>query len=73
MSDLSDIVARANAELKAAFDEVERRLVALEGTPPPPSNKLKWAPPALTSPSTVNVSSPGTYNLTGDSVVNLNL
>ena len=76
MSALSDIVAKfraASPNIAAAFDEVERRLVALEGTPPPPSNKLKWAPPALTSPSTVNVSSPGTYNLTGDSVVNLNL
>lgn len=53
MTALDDIVAKFRAgspNIAAAFDEVQRRLAALEGgapppPPPPPTGTLRWKPP----------------------------
>lgn len=51
MSELSDIVARLTAEMTAAFGDVDRRLLALEGELPPDPPAGTWPPIPVVPPS----------------------
>lgn len=63
-------VAAAFEEVKKLLVGLDARLVALETEEPPPpqpTGTLRYRPPALTSPQSLTITQPGTYNLgTGD-------
>lgn len=72
MTALDDIVAKFRAgspNIAAAFDEVQRRLAALEGgAPPPPTGTLRWKPPGYPNYTgyTTIVANAGTQQLNLD-------
>ena len=59
LSDLVNVIRPANPNIAACFDEVERRLMILEGISPPPPPPGLPKPP-LSSPLTLTVPSTGT-------------
>lgn len=62
MTDLRALAAKVSAQsnpnIRAWMDAVDDILQPLAPPPPPSGNKLSWAPPALTNPTTIQITSP---------------